>query len=112
MSVWGESAGGGSLLHHLVAFGGKEPAPFKRAIVMSPAIVPSFDRPGQVEKEFQDFASMAGCRGQGISCLRGLKYETLKAAQDKYIKQGPPGTFAFGYVQHYVKLPEICTDNS
>ncbi|RDW61504.1 hypothetical protein BP5796_11396 [Coleophoma crateriformis] len=41
VTVAGHSAGGGSLMTHLVANGGEGTLPFKRAIVMSPAVPPN-----------------------------------------------------------------------
>jgi carboxylesterase type B len=99
VSLWGESAGGGSVAHHLIAYGGKDPALFKRAAVMSPAIAPAFDRNGELEKGFQIFAQGAGCGGDdAVACLRKLNWKDLKAAQDKYIKIASPGGWGFGPV--------------
>jgi carboxylesterase type B len=97
VTVWGESAGGGSLLQHLVAFGGKEPAPFARAVVMSPAIAPSFDRNGTVERQFQEFARLAGCADKGFDCLRAASTKTIKSAQDAFVQKALPGSFGFGF---------------
>ena len=37
VSGWGESAGAGSLLHHLVAYGGTQDPLFSKVILQSPA---------------------------------------------------------------------------
>lgn len=80
VSAWGESAGAGSILHHLSAFGGTQDPLFSRAIVASPAYAFLFDRKGSLEKSFQDFAAFAGCAGQGVSCLRAANTKTLSDA--------------------------------
>ncbi|KAF2669275.1 alpha/beta-hydrolase [Microthyrium microscopicum] len=84
VSVWGESAGAGSIIHHLTAFGGKNgPALFKRAIIMSPAYDQQLDRKGQLEKGYQDIARRAGCGGKNVDCLRKVSLTTvMKAASD------------------------------
>lgn len=96
VSVWGESAGGGSILHHLVAFGGTQPSLFKRAIIQSPGADSQFDRTGHLEKQFQDFASLAGCKGQGITCLRSKDTKTLKKASDQIVVSSPTGQYGWG----------------
>lgn len=40
VTVFGESAGGGSIMHHITAFGGSAPSLFSRAIPQSPAYFP------------------------------------------------------------------------
>jgi carboxylesterase type B len=96
VSVWGESAGAGSITHHLTAFGGKKESLFKRAVIQSSAFDPQIDRKGLLEKQFQDFAALAGCAGKGMSCLRAVNIKTIKDAQDKYIKTMPGGKPGFG----------------
>jgi carboxylesterase type B len=96
VTVWGESAGAGSIMHQLVAFGGKKPALFKKAVIQSPANNPQFDRKGQLEKQFQTFASLAGCAGKGIACLRAADIKVLRTAADKMIAAAPPGQYEFG----------------
>jgi carboxylesterase type B len=109
VTIMGESAGGGSVLHQLIAFGGKGPALFKRAIVLSPAIAPAFDRRGVLEDQFQEFAKIAGCTGKGIPCLRNMKADALKSAQDNYIKQSSPGGWGFGFVEIHRFVRQLLT---
>ena len=82
VSAWGQSAGAGSLLHHLTAFGGTKDPLFTKAILQSPGFGLSFDRNGTLEQEFQNFATRAGCAGKGLVCLRAASAEALKAAND------------------------------
>jgi carboxylesterase type B len=42
ITVMGESAGGGSIMHHITANGGKSAPAFKRAILQSPAFMPQY----------------------------------------------------------------------
>jgi carboxylesterase type B len=65
VTAMGESAGAGSIMHHLVAEGGTLDPLFKRAIMQSAAFQPMWDRKGQLEDVFQTFAKLSGCAGQG-----------------------------------------------
>ena len=96
VSAWGESAGAGSIMHHLTAFGGTQDPLFSKAMLQSPAFVIGYDRRGVVEDVFQNFTSLAGCAGQGLACLRAADASTLQNANFKLNEQGPAGTFAVG----------------
>lgn len=97
INVWGESAGAGSIVHHLTAFGGKKgDAIFKRAVIQSPAFDPQVDRKGQLEDQFKQFAALAGCLGQGLNCLRNQTLKALRSANDNYVKSMPGGKPGFG----------------
>ena len=82
VSAWGESAGATSILQHLTAFGGKQDPLFSRAVLQSPASPLSFDRKGNLEQAFQQFATRAGCGAKGLACLRAASVETLTAANN------------------------------
>lgn len=96
VSAWGESAGAGSILHQLVAFGGTQDPLFTKAVMQSPAFQYRFDRKGGLEQSFLNFTELAGCSGQGVACLRAASAETLKNANTALNEQGPEGTFAVG----------------
>jgi carboxylesterase type B len=92
----GISAGGGSILHHLLFGGGKMDPLFTRAIIQSPGYTNYQDRAGALENSYKRFEDLAGCKGKGIACLRSLDEKTLKIASDKANSGQTPGTFAFG----------------
>jgi carboxylesterase type B len=96
VTAMGESSGASSILFHLVANGGTLDPLFRRAILMSPAYQPMWDRSGLVEDKFQQFATLAGCGGKGVSCLRKVNSNKLKEANRQLMKQQRPGTFAVG----------------
>ena len=96
VSAWGESAGAGSILHQLVAFGGTQDPLFSKAVIQSPAFQLLFDRKGSLEQTFQNFTQLAGCSGQGVVCLRAASADTLKSANTALNEQVPEGTFAVG----------------
>jgi carboxylesterase type B len=92
----GISAGGGSVLHHLIFEGGKMDPLFTRAIIQSPGYSNAQDRAGQLEQSYKRFENIAGCTGKGLACLRALDEKSLKAASDKANSGQRQGTFAFG----------------
>lgn len=96
VSAWGESAGGGSIMHHLTAFGGTQDPLFSRAVMLSPAFQPKFDRRGDLEAIFQNFTDLAGCAGEGLGCLRAASADALDNANVKLNEGGLPATFAVG----------------
>ncbi|KAK0641217.1 Alpha/Beta hydrolase protein [Cercophora newfieldiana] len=96
VTAMGESAGAGSIIHHLVGNGGKLDPLFSKAIAQSPAFQPLWDRGGIVQETFDKFASLAGCRGKGVACLRSTDAETLAKANKQLIAQQAPGTMAVG----------------
>lgn len=113
----GESAGAGSIIHHLVAKGGELDPLFQRAVVLSPAYQPMWDRAGTVEDTFKRFEKMAGCEGKGLQCLRRADYKVLSAANEELMAtQLPRGSFAVGpttdgdFIRQLPVL-ELSTDN-
>jgi carboxylesterase type B len=101
VSVWGESAGASSILHHLTAFGGQEKKTkplFRRAVALSPAFQPMGDRRpnGQLEQTFKKFESYAGCAGKGIACLQAAPKTAIDKANQRIQDEAPRGSFAVG----------------
>ncbi|KAK4232578.1 putative esterase and lipase [Podospora fimiseda] len=96
VTAMGESAGASSIMHHLVAQGGTLDPLFSRAILQSPAYQLMWDRSGSVETTFQNFATLAGCKGQGLSCLRAADSATLIKANKALGSNAVPGSFATG----------------
>ncbi|KAH8176833.1 carboxylesterase family protein [Sarocladium implicatum] len=92
----GESAGASSLMFHLVAEGGTLDPLFQKAVLLSPAYQPIWDRSGTVEGKFELFADLAGCKGEGVECLREASSGTLAQANKAVMELQTPGTFAFG----------------
>ncbi|KAF5873404.1 putative carboxylesterase family protein [Botrytis fragariae] len=99
VSVWGLSAGGGSILHHLVAYGGaKETSLFKRAAIWSPSYQWSYDRAGVLQETFFEFTTQANCADEdALECLRNADTETLKVANQNVVNRHLSlGLFPFG----------------
>jgi carboxylesterase type B len=57
ITLMGESAGGGSIMHQITAYGGSVPAPFQQAIPQSPGFLPIPSNLYQ-EEIFQEFLSV------------------------------------------------------
>ncbi|TGO35437.1 hypothetical protein BHYA_0158g00190 [Botrytis hyacinthi] len=99
VSVWGLSAGGGSILHHLVAYGGtKKESLFQRASIWSPSFQWSYDRAGVLQETFFNFTAEANCADKdALECLREADTETLKVANQNVVNQRLElGLFPFG----------------
>ncbi|KAI9818916.1 MAG: hypothetical protein M1827_007737 [Pycnora praestabilis] len=96
VSAWGLSSGGGSILHHLVAEGGTLDPLFSKAVVFSPAYELAWDRKGRLEDTFKAFETLAGCKGQGLNCLRKANETTLREANYKLVQMAPDGGFNLG----------------
>ena len=79
-SAWGESAGAGSILHHLAS---AEPPVFKSALMQSPAYLWQWDNTtqGSPYQTFTDIATSVNCSGLDgavtISCLQQVDNDTL-----------------------------------
>ena len=96
MTVIGESAGAGSILHQLTAFGGLNgPAPFQQAIIQSPGFV---NVPGTFEQQqtFETFLSLL--KVNTIAEARKLPSSSLITANSLQIAQSAYGTFSYGPV--------------
>ncbi|KAI8957846.1 Alpha/Beta hydrolase protein [Daldinia sp. FL1419] len=102
----GQSAGGGSITHHVVGKGRKLNPLFSKAIVLSPVFEYMWDRAGTVQNALESFAKLSGCAGQGILCLRRADASTLANANTQLMEQQYLGTFATGVT------PDGSTGNS
>lgn len=112
VSVWGLSSGGGSILHHLTAYGGtKKEAPlFDKAVIWSPAFQWAYDRTGVLQDTFEDFTTAAECAGadDALQCLRKADKDTLRTANQKIVSQRLSlGMFPFGPAVDSDLVPEL-----
>lgn len=99
VTVMGESAGGGSVMHHITAFrGGKGRAPFKRAIPQSP-FLPTMPGLERQEKLYQKVLSAADVAS--FSELQKLSSVALQAANSLVVSRASYGDFVFGKLCHF-----------
>ncbi|KAK4556861.1 hypothetical protein LTR86_005841 [Recurvomyces mirabilis] len=96
VTVMGESAGGGSIMLQITAYGGAAgPAPFHQAIPQSPAIQP-LPSPYESEVVTNDFLSILNA--SSVQSARQLSSNILARANSDFIARSPYGRFTFGPV--------------
>ncbi|RPA76406.1 alpha/beta-hydrolase [Ascobolus immersus RN42] len=100
VTIWGTSAGAGSVAHHLQSnYGLTNPPLFKRAIANSPYSPPQYDYNHTIPTSlFNQFATEAGCgtATNKLSCLRTKPLiPTLRDANIIVASRGTYGTFSF-----------------
>ncbi len=100
VTVMGESAGGGSIMHHITAYGGNGTVPFQKAIPQSPAFQPFV--PAQTEVIFSQVVGNASTLTNTTITtaeqLRALPYETLFELNTLIVGLSSWGQFTFGPV--------------
>ncbi|KAA1473116.1 alpha/beta-hydrolase [Dentipellis sp. KUC8613] len=82
ITIIGESAGGASVVHQIVAYGGARGAPFQRAIAQSIGYGSMIDPlSSSAEDLFANFSSAAGCstgsKNEDLSCLRNASLDNI-----------------------------------
>ncbi|KAL2796165.1 Carboxylesterase [Aspergillus keveii] len=85
VSAWGQSAGAGSLVYHLIAEGGKLDPLFRRAILQSPSLESGANTQPSYER-FESFAAAVGCPTRGVDslhCLRSANSTALRKANEE-----------------------------
>lgn len=83
VTAWGESAGAGSILHHLIREDGTQDPLFKTFAVQSPAFQWAWDNSpnGELDTIYRTFSNLSGCGwNYDIDCLRNAPLEKLEAA--------------------------------
>lgn len=98
VSAWGESAGAGSIVHHLIRHGGQQDPLFIKAIVQSPAFEWQWDRNpgGTLDQVYRNFSILAGCGDRfDITCLQNARSDILVAANQLLYETATPCTGIF-----------------
>lgn len=106
VTVMGESAGGGSIMHQVTAYAGKRgPAPFQQAIMQSPGWFPVPSEDVQ-EETLQQFLGILNVNT--IDEARALPSDKLIAANSYQVAMTPIyGTFTYGPVVDGTFVPEM-----
>ncbi|CAL3965046.1 unnamed protein product [Diplocarpon coronariae] len=97
VTVMGESAGGGSIMHHITSYGGLGTVPFQQAIPQSPAFQPFV--PAQSEAIFSQVLNASSITNMTVSTaddLRALSFEALYALNAILVGRSSYGSFYFG----------------
>ncbi|KAJ6615854.1 Alpha/Beta hydrolase protein [Mycena sp. CBHHK59/15] len=99
VTIWGESAGAGSVLQHVVANGGKtKPQLFRGAITSSTFLPSQYKYNDRVpELLYSEVAARANCTSaaDSMACLRAADANTLQTANTQINSGGFFGTFLF-----------------
>lgn len=100
VSAWGESAGAGSILHHLIREGGTKDPLFRNFLVQSPAFEWSWDnsKDGTLDNVYRTFSNLSGCGyTYDISCLRDKNItDLIQPNQDLFANVKQTGIFPIG----------------
>jgi carboxylesterase type B len=94
VTVFGESAGGGSIEHQITAYGGnKGPVPFAQAIMQSPGFQPVVSNQ-QEEQIFQYYLQLLNV--STIAEARSLPFSKLQLANSLQVGLAMYGSFTYG----------------
>lgn len=94
VTIFGESAGGGSIMHQITAYGGNNgPVPFAQAVPQSPGFAPIVSNQQQ-EQTFSDFLTLLNV--STIAEARELSYTALLTANTIQVGLAPYGSFVYG----------------
>ena len=94
VTVFGESAGGGSIMHQITAYGGANgPVPFQQAIPQSPGFQPvvSDDQENGIYEDFLKLLNVTS-----LDEARELPFETLATANTIQVGGAAYGQFVYG----------------
>lgn len=110
VTLMGESAGGGSVTHQLLAYGGKHKVPFHRAIIQSPAVVPSTS-PTEQDSTFAKVLEHASYVARKpittVQQLRELTTEQNYLTNYVTVMRSEYGGYPYGPVVDGVLIPNI-----
>jgi carboxylesterase type B len=95
VTVMGESAGGGSIMHQITAYGGQKPVPFAQAIPQSPGWLSNPSNFVQ-ENNTQNFLALLNVTS--IEAARKLSSEAVIAANAQQVGASHYGQYTYGPV--------------
>ncbi|KAJ7127571.1 Alpha/Beta hydrolase protein [Mycena crocata] len=105
VTIWGQSAGAGSVVYHLIGNGGTNTNLFHQAMGDSPPLLSLLDYTDPfVEGLFTTFAGLAGCSGKSsnaatMTCLRAASTNKLASAGSKALSILPSTIYPFGPIR-------------
>ncbi|KAF5856567.1 hypothetical protein ETB97_007124 [Aspergillus alliaceus] len=104
VTVIGQSAGGGSIIHQIVAYGGSVPGNFQKAIVQSPGLsLTTEEQQNETAKQFLQILNVTS-----IEEARQLPTERLIAANSYQITNlSTYGSFSYGPVTDGTFAPDV-----
>lgn len=97
VTAFGGSAGSGSIMHQITAFGGtQEKAPFKQALLQSPAVVAPTNVPAIWNDTLAAASRLSGMSIASAKDLRALNSSVLIRTNQAVVFNSVPGLFTFG----------------
>lgn len=93
ITLFGGSAGGGSIMHHITAYGGQRSVKFQKAIALYPGWLPQPSHEHQ-ESNTQGFLKFLDV--DTVEEARNASSDAVIRASIKQMAISPSGTFAFG----------------
>ncbi|KAJ7334881.1 Alpha/Beta hydrolase protein [Mycena albidolilacea] len=134
VTIWGQSAGAGSVLYHMIGDGGTNTNLFSQAIMDSPPLLylPNYND-AVTESLFAQFASLAGCGNKAtgaktMSCLRAASTAKIATAGSSTLTKLTSSLYPFGpiadgsYIQerpvdalrngNFVRVPVLSGSNT
>lgn len=106
----GESAGGGSVLHQITAYGGVRQIPFQQAILQSPGFQPNGNAGFQqniLQQTLSVASSLTNSSIRSISDLRSLTFKELHLLNSVIVGTSPYGLYSYGPVVDGSFAPEL-----
>ncbi|KAL1675613.1 Alpha/Beta hydrolase protein [Schizophyllum commune] len=93
VTIWGQSAGAGSVLHHIIANGGQTTPPlFKQAMLSSLFIPPEYAYDDEVpESIYTSLLTLTNCTS--LPCLRSIDFDALREVNYNLTTGAFYGTF-------------------
>ncbi|KAF4547710.1 Carboxylesterase-like protein 3 [Elsinoe fawcettii] len=105
VTVFGESAGGGSIMHQITAFAGTQgSAPFQRAVPQSPGFSP-ITSPKTQEDIFNDFLRAGNF--SSLAAARAAPFAQVQLANILTVAAAPYGGFTYGPVVDGIFAPAL-----
>lgn len=116
VSVWGESAGASSIMHHLTMPKNIRDPLFNRAILMSPAYQWLWDRKGDMNDTFTQFlknvATQAKCATADMACLQSTNSSVLPQVNRLiFQKQACDGAMPLGPAVNGSTIPTLAANS-
>ncbi|KAJ3544946.1 hypothetical protein NM208_g2766 [Fusarium decemcellulare] len=107
VTIVGESAGGGSVLHQVTAFGGKGNAPFTAAISQSPAVFITANASEIWDTTVAEASLVTGAEITTVQQLRQLNSSTLIKINQAAVFGSDYGVFTYGPLVDQVFVPDL-----
>ncbi|KAH6971245.1 Alpha/Beta hydrolase protein [Ilyonectria sp. MPI-CAGE-AT-0026] len=107
VTIIGESAGGGSVLHQITAFAGKGSAPFAAAICQSPALIITANASEVWDTTIAKASLEAGAKIATVQQLRQLNSSALMKINQAAVFGSSYGLFTYSPMVDQVFVPDL-----